>query len=127
MIGQKQSNTLKTKGLSQYKETPKHFLNPTLTLKIAYQGPKKLKMTTKSSQNQKLELKNLQKIKVVQLCEQTPKKFKNSTQTPKIARKGPKKISNDPKTAHYGSKELKMVPKLSEIQKIIENKNCSTT
>ena len=40
-------------------ETPKLFLNPTPTPKMAHQGPKKLKMTLKSSKNQKLELKEL--------------------------------------------------------------------
>ena len=43
MIEQKQSNTLKTKVIGLYKETPKQFLNPTPTPKIAHQGPKKSK------------------------------------------------------------------------------------
>ena len=83
MIKQKYSNILKTKVLSLYEKTPKQFLNPTPTPKIAHWGPKKLKMTPKSSQNQKLEFKELQKIKVVQLHEYTPKQFLN----PNLAQK----------------------------------------
>ena len=59
MIEQKYSNTLKTKVPSLYEETPKQFLNLTLTPKIAHRGPKKLKMTQKSSKNPKSELKEL--------------------------------------------------------------------
>ena len=45
--------------LTVYEETQKQFLNPTPTPKIAHQGPKKSKMTQKSSQYQKSEFKEL--------------------------------------------------------------------
>ena len=103
MIEQKQSNTLKTKVISLHKETPKQFLNPTPTPKIAHQGPKNSKITPKLSQNQMSELKETQKMKVVQLHEQTLKQCLNPSPTPKIACQGPKKSK-------------KMTPKLSQNQ-----------
>ena len=83
MIEQIWSNILKTKVVSLYKKTSKQFLNPTPTPKIAYQGPKKSKMTQILSQNQKAELKELQKIKVVHLHKQSPFQFLSPTPTPK--------------------------------------------
>ena len=59
MIDQKQSNTLKTKGISPYKEAPKQFLNPTPTPKVAHWGPKNLKMTPKLSQTKLEETKKI--------------------------------------------------------------------
>ena len=53
------SKAQKTKFISLYEETPKQFFNPTPTPKIAHQGPKKSKMTQKSSQYQKSEFKEL--------------------------------------------------------------------
>ena len=52
---------------------PKTVLNPTPTPKIAHLGLQKVKKTPKLSQNQKANLKELQKIKIVQLHDQTPK------------------------------------------------------
>ena len=49
-----------------------------------FRPKKKSKMTPKSDQNQKLELKKTLKIKVFQLHEPTPKQFVNPTPTPKI-------------------------------------------
>ena len=65
--------------------------------KIAHQGPKKYKMTPKLSQNQRSELKETQKMKVIQLPEQTPKQFLNPFPDPKNSPLGPKKVKNDPK------------------------------
>ena len=48
---------MKTKVVSLHKKTPKQFLNPTPTPKIADKGPKKSKMTPKLSQNQMSQLK----------------------------------------------------------------------
>jgi len=44
--------------ISLFKETPKQFLNPTQTPKIAHQGPKKSKTIQKLSQNQKSNQKD---------------------------------------------------------------------
>ena len=57
MIEQKKSKTQKTKVISLYEETPKHFLNPTPTPKIVDWGPKKSKMAPKLSQKQMSEIK----------------------------------------------------------------------
>ena len=43
MIEQKYSKTQKTKDISLFEETPKQFLNPTSSPKIAHWGPKKSK------------------------------------------------------------------------------------
>ena len=59
-------------------------------------------MTQKLSQNQKSELKETKKMKVVQLYERTPKQLSNPTPTSK---KG-----------HQGLKKSKMTPKLSRNQ-----------
>ena len=49
---------------------PQNNLNLIPTLKISYLGPKKKSKTTpKLSQNQKLELKETKKLKVVELYE----------------------------------------------------------
>ena len=97
MIEQKQSKTQKTKVISLYQETPKQFLNPTPTPKIACQGPKTSKMTPKLSQNQMSESKVTQKMKVVHLHEQTLKQCLDPCQTPKIDRQGPKNSNMTPK------------------------------
>ena len=47
-------------------------------------------MTPKLSQNQRSELKETQKMKVVQLPEYTPKQLSNPTPTPKKIFKAPK-------------------------------------
>ena len=118
MIEQKKKNTLKTKVISLYQETPKQFLNPTPTPKIARQGPKKSKMAPKLSQNQISESKVTQKMKVVQLHEQTPKQCLSPSRTPKIARQGPQKVKND----------LKIKLKVNvRIERNKANESCSTT
>ena len=43
MIEEIKRNSLKTKIIIQYEETPKQFLNPIPTPKIAYKGPKSQK------------------------------------------------------------------------------------
>ena len=91
MIEQKQSKTQKTKVISQYEETPKQFLNPTPTPKLANQVPTNSKMTQKLSQNQKLQWKTTQNTKVVQLHKQTQNLYLYPTLTPEITDKGPKK------------------------------------
>ena len=80
-----------------HEQIPKQYLNPTLTPKIAHQGPKKSKMTTKLSQKQMSEWKETQKMKIVRLHEQTPKQLSNPTPTPKMAHQGPKKSKMTPK------------------------------
>ena len=80
-------------------------------------------MTQKSSHNEKLELKKLQEIKVIQQHEQSPKQFQNSTPTPKITYWGPKKIKNDPQNSQLELQKVKKRPqnekrKLNELQKI---------
>jgi len=47
-------------------------------------APKKSKMTPKLSENQDLQLKKAQKMKIFQLYEQTRKLFLNPTPTPKM-------------------------------------------
>ena len=59
-------------------------------------------MTQKLSQNQISELKETQKMKVVQLHEQIPKQLSNPTLTPK--------------PAHQGPKQTKMTQKSSQLQ-----------
>ena len=60
---------------------PQNSFEPYPDHKYSPLGLKKSKITPKSSQNQKFELKELQNIKVVFIHEKTPKKFLNSTQT----------------------------------------------
>ena len=60
---------MKTKVNSPNKDTPKQFLSPTPTPKKPTKAPKSKKMTPKS------ELKQLYKIKAVQLQEYTPNHF----------------------------------------------------
>ena len=59
MIEQKESKKQKTKVISLYEETPKHFFEPCLNHKNIPLGPQKSKRTLKLSQNQKSELKEL--------------------------------------------------------------------
>ena len=77
--------TKKMKVVQLHEQTPNQLLNPTPTPKIARQGPKKSKMTTKLSQNQMSESKVTQKMKVLQLHEQTAKQCLSPTLNPKIA------------------------------------------
>ena len=75
MIEQKQSNTLKTKDISLYEETPKQFLNPTSTPKIALR-PQKVKNDPKieSKSNVRVEgnkekkSQNCVKAKIAFVC-----------------------------------------------------------
>ena len=59
--------TKKMKVAQLHEQTKKQDLNPSPTPKIARQGPKKLKMTPKLSQNQISELKETKKMKAAQL------------------------------------------------------------
>ena len=104
------------KVVQPHKSTPKQLTNPTLTPKIAPQGPKKSKMTPKLSQNQMSEFKVTQKMKVVQLHEQTPKQILNPTPTQKIAHQGPKKSKITPKLSQNQRSELKETQKMKVIQ-----------
>ena len=64
------------------------------------------------------ELKDTQKMKVVQLHEQNPKQLLNPTPNPKNSPRGPTKDKNDPK--------IKSKSNL-RIEGNIENESCSTT
>ena len=55
--------------------TPKQFFEPHIDHKNSPIGPQKVKTTPKLSQNQKSELNETKKIKVVALYELTPKQF----------------------------------------------------
>ena len=99
-----------------HEQTPKQFLNPSTAPKIARQGPKKSKMSTKLSQNQKSEVKESQKMKVVQLHEQTPKQLSNPTITPKPAHQGPKKKKMTPKLCKIQMSELRESQKMKVVQ-----------
>ena len=57
------------KVIQLHNQTPKQFLNPTPTPKIAHWGPKKSKMTPILSPNKMSELEETKKMKVVQLHE----------------------------------------------------------
>ena len=61
--------------------TPKQFLSPILKPKNIPIGPQKVKTTQKLSQNRMSELKEIKKMKVIQLNEQTPKLVLNPTPT----------------------------------------------
>ena len=74
--------TKKMKVAQILEQTPKQFLNPSSTPKIAGQGPKELKMAPKLSQNQMSELKETKKMKVAQLHESTSNQLLNPTPTP---------------------------------------------
>ena len=69
---------------------PNTVFEPYPNPKIAHQSPKKSNMTPRFSQNQKSELKALQKMKVFLLHEQTPKQFLNTTLIPKMLIRVPK-------------------------------------
>ena len=69
----KESQKMKVVQVNEW--TPKQFLNPILSPKIAHQEPKKSKTNQKLSQNQLPELKKTKKIKDVALYEQAPKQF----------------------------------------------------
>ena len=92
------------KVVQPYEQTPKQLSNPTPkqmsspnpTPKVAHQGLKQSKMIPKLGQNQMSELKEIQKMKVVQIHQQTPKKLPNPTLTPKITDQG-SKSKNYPK------------------------------
>ena len=73
--------TWKIKVVQQYEQTPKQFLNLTLTAKNSQFGPQKFKTTPKLIKNQMSELKETQKIKVVQLHEYTQEQFSNPSLT----------------------------------------------
>ena len=75
-------------------------------------------MTPKLSRNLIPELKETQKMKVVQLHEQTPKQFLNPSPTPKIVHQGPKKSKMSPKLGQKSN---------VRIERNIENESCSTT
>ena len=109
MIERIQSKTQKTKVIILYDETPKQFLKPT------HQGPKKSKMTPKLSQNQMLELKELQDIEIVQLLEQTPKQFLNQP-PPKTSPFGPQNVNNYPKTKSKSKVRIKETQKMKIVQ-----------
>ena len=62
------------------------------------------------------ELKETQKMKVIQLHEQTPKQFLNPSTAPKIARQGPKKSKMTPKLSQNQMSELKETKKMKVVQ-----------
>ena len=74
-------------------------------------------MTPKLSQNQKSELKELQKIKVAQLNEQKPTIFEPYS-GPKNIPLGRQKVKNDPKIKSKSN---------VRIEGNIENESCLTT
>ena len=80
------------------------------------QGPKKSKMTPKSSQNQMSGLEQTKKLKVVKLHEQTPKQLSNPI--PTLKKPIRTKDQNDPK--------IKSKSKV-RIEGNIENESCSST
>ena len=80
------------KGEQIHEQTTKQFLNSTPIPKIAHYGPKSQKMTPTLSQNQMPELKETQKMKVVQLHEQTPKHLSNQILNRSISLKFKRKI-----------------------------------
>ena len=71
-------------------------------------APKKSKMTPKSSQIQRSELTETQKMKVLQLHEETQNQFTNLMPTPKIAHQGPKNSKLTPKLGQKQISELKV-------------------
>ena len=73
-------------------------------------------MTSKLGQNQKSELNELKKMKVVQLHEQTKKIVFNPTPAPRIAHCGPKKSKMTPRSSQIQKSELKEQKKLKKIK-----------
>ena len=106
--------------------TPKQFLNPTSTPKIAHWGPKMSKMTQKLSQNHLSELKIAQKMKVVQLHEDISKQLWNHTPSPKIAHEGPQKSKMTQKLSQNQISELKETQKMKVVQ-LHEQQEYTTT
>ena len=83
----------------QHEQTPKQFLNLTLTLKIS---PLRPQNDPDLFQKHKLKLQEAQKIQVFQLHQQTQKQFL--------------KITTAKKIAHLGSQKAKATPKLRKNQ-----------
>ena len=81
---------------------PKNIFEPYPSSKFASVVPKKTK-NPKLGQN-KYEMKEVQKIKFVQLYKQSPKKFLNHTSTQKLAYQGPKKPKSAPNCMKIKSK-----------------------
>ena len=71
------------KDVQLHELTPKQFLNPSPTPKLAHSGPKKSKMTPKFSQNQMSELKETKKKLLP--CMSRPQNDLDLTPTRKIA------------------------------------------
>ena len=70
----------------------------------------------KLSQNQRSELKETQKMKVVQVHEQTTKQLSNLTPTRKIAHQGPKKSKLIQKLSQNQMSEFKETQKMKVVQ-----------
>ena len=99
-----------------HEQTPKQFLNPSPTPKIARQGQKKRsKMTPKLSQNQMSESRVTQKNKVVQLHEQTQKQCLDPSPTPKNSPLGPKKVKLSLKLSRNKILGLKKTKKMKVV------------
>ena len=83
-----------------------------------YPDPKNGQLGSKKKNDTKIksELKELQKIKVVQLHEQTTKQLSNPTPTPKPTLQGPKETKMTPKLSQIKMSEFRESQKMKVVQ-----------